>query len=346
MSKNLVDKLTSTQAKFNLLQKEYYSNHFYEFNRDILGWSDLYEPLHRKVCDFVQDNVETKKILLLLPRGTFKSSIITVGYSLWRIAKDDTDRILIANATYPMSTQFLGQIKNHLQRNMKYKSLFGDYSLTADQWREDRIFISREKSYQQKEPTIWAFGIGGNLVGSHFNISILDDVVARDNIGTKDQIEKVKNFYKDSLDLVDQNGHGHKRSIIIGTTWHWDDLYAWIQNPENNMLHDFAIMRLPAYEGEWGKGKLLFPKRLSWKTMKELKNQQGNAHFSAQYMLNPVPTEDQLFKPPFRRYEQTDLAGVDLKKFVTVDPALSEKKSADYSALTCIGVDKNNDWYI
>jgi predicted phage terminase large subunit-like protein len=85
---------------------------------------------------------------------------------------------------------------------------------------------------------------------------------------------------------------------------------------------------------------------LGWKQLEELKREQGNAHFSAQYMLNPIPEEDQLFRPPFKHYEETDLKGIELKKFITVDPALSEDKMADYSAMVCVGVDKNNDWYV
>jgi predicted phage terminase large subunit-like protein len=120
-------------------------------------------------------------------------------------------------------------------------------------------------------------------------------------------------------------------------------LYQWIQD---DLFSDFVIMKLPAYQGEWGEGELLFPTRLSWKTLKELKKQQGNAHFSAQYMLDPIPEEDQIFRGPFKTYEETDLRGIDLKKFITIDPAISEDKQADYSAMTCVGVDKNNDWYI
>ena len=106
------------------------------------------------------------------------------------------------------------------------------------------------------------------------------------------------------------------------------------------------MLRLPAYEGEWGTGKLLFPKKLGWETLAGNKRQQGAYHFSAQYMLDPIPTENQVFKPPFKTYEETDLRGVDLKKFITVDPAISEEKTADYSAMICVGVDRNNDWYI
>lgn len=340
------EKIIEAKKALNAVKKSWYQQHFYEFNRDILAWPDLYEPLHRRVCEFVQNNIETKKLLILLPRGTYKSSVVTVGLTSWLIAKNPQNRIMIANATYPMAVQFLGQIKNHLSRNTKFQEIFGNYATNADQWREDKVFLERTDSFHQKEATVSAFGMGGNLVGSHFDYGILDDVVARENIGTKDQIEKTKNFYKDVLDLLDASPGGHKRMVIVGTSWHWDDLYSWIQSKDSELLKDFAVLRLPAYEGEWGKGKLLFPAKLNWKTLKNLKEQQGSAHFEGQYMLNPIAEEDQTFRGPFKRYEQTDLRNLPMRYFFAVDPALSESKQADFSAMVCVGVDKDNTWYI
>ena len=346
LKENALEKIELLTSTVNKAKKQYYSNNFWEFNRDILAPNTaLYEPLHKRVCDFIMENINKKKILLLLPRGSFKSSVVTVGYSLYRVANNPADRILIGNATYPVACQFLSQIKNHLTKNENLKGIFGDLSANADQWREDRIFLEREKSYEQKEATISAQGVAANTVGTHVNIAILDDLVSDTNVGTKDQIEKVKEYYRGVLDLVDPDENGHRKVIIIGTTWHWDDLYAWIQEtPE--IAQDFAILKLPAYEGEWLKGDLLFPTRLGWSALEQQKRAQGSSHFSAQYMLNPVPTETQVFRPPFKSFEETDIRGLELKKFVTVDPAISEEKGADYSAMVCVGVDKNNDWYI
>jgi len=340
----LIQKLEETEAIFKQRKAKHYLTHFYEFNRDVVGWPDIYEPLHRKVCEFVQDNIKKKKLLILLPRGSFKSSMITIGYTLWRIAQSPQERILIANATFSMACQFLSQIKDHLSKNEKFIELYGDLSAQADAWREDRITVSR-KGLKHKEPTIWAFGMGQNVTGSHYSLAILDDMVNRENITTRDQIDKVINFYKDTLDLVDPIG-GKKQVIVIGTTWHMSDLYAWIQDKDTGILADFERMKMPAYEGEWKRGKLLFPPVLSWEVLAELKRQQGPSHFSAQYMLDPVLPGNALFKPPFRYYEETDLRGLELNKFITVDPAISEGKEADYSAMVCVGVDKNNDWYI
>lgn len=339
------------EKSFRLKQKEVYSKDFYYFSRDVLGWPDIYEPLHQKVCDFVQDNVDNHKLLILLPRGTFKSSIVTIGYTLWRICKNPNERIMIGNATYPMAVSFLKQIKDQLGRNEELKAIYGDLGKDADSWRDDQITLSGEitkgsKGYRGKEPTVSVYGTGSNLTGSHFTLAILDDMVNRENIGTKDQIQKVINFYKDTLDLVDISGSGHKQVIVIGTTWHQADLYSWIQDKETGIIDDFKVLCMPAYEGEWLKGKLLFPRRLGWKQLEELKRQQGSSHFSAQYLLDPVPLETATFRGDFRYYEAPDIKNVPGNIFIAVDPAISEKKEADYSAMVCVKVDKNNDWYI
>jgi hypothetical protein len=344
--KDIIDQIEQTQEAVKQAKIQYYLSHFYEFNRDVIGWKDIYEPLHRKVCDFIQDNIGKKKLLILLPRGVFKSSLITIGYTLWRIAQNSNERILIANATYPMACQFLSQVKDYVSKSETFMELFGNLSAEADSWREDRITVARERSYEQKEPTAVAFGMGSNLVGSHYTLAILDDMVNRENITTREQIEKVINFYKDTLDLLDPDAEGRKNLIVIGTTWHYSDLYSWIQDPDTAILQDFEVLKMPAYTGEWGKGELLFPSRLSWNTLEELKRQQGSSHFAAQYMLDPVLSEDAVFKFDFKYYEKTDLTGIELNKFITIDPAISQKKEADYTAMICVGVDKMNNWYV
>src|SRR3990167_8314222 len=105
---------------------------FWEFSKEVIGWKDLYEPLHKPLCDFVQNN-QDKKRMVLLPRGHLKSSVITIGYALWRIAQNPKIRILIANATGPLAVTFLKQIKDHLLKNEKFKELFGDYATGAQQ---------------------------------------------------------------------------------------------------------------------------------------------------------------------------------------------------------------------
>ena len=193
----------------------------FAFNQDILKVEDGGEgsgkrvklkPFHKELCEFVETNVNRKK-LILMPRGHLKTTVITVGYSLQRIARDPKVRILIANATGTMAEAMLSQIKKHLQYNETFKYYFGDLSTNASTWRDNMVTLpTGDGSYQSKEATVTAYGLGGSLVSQHYDVIIIDDPHNRENINTKDQIDKVKQSYSDILDLLEPGG----QLIIIG----------------------------------------------------------------------------------------------------------------------------------
>jgi len=331
---------------------------FWVFNRDVVGWKDLYEPLHKPLCYFIQDNEGQWKKLVLLPRGHFKSSVVTVGYSLWRIARDSKVRILIANATFPLASTFLSQIKDHIQRNDKFKQLFGDLYSSADKWSEQAITVKREESYERKEPTVTAFGIGGNLVSQHYDVVLLDDLVNRENTHTADRIYDVMMFYKDVLDLLEPGG----TLIIVGTRWHEADLYGWLMDEDNPVHHEFKTLLRTAVEGDYeivrgadGRfkiegGELLMPTKFTREHLEKLINEKGLAEFSSQYMNDPVPKEDSIFKWDWKYYEEDDMRDKEVTHFISCDPAFfdpaSKTRDLDYTAFVVVAVDADNNWWI
>ena len=336
--------ITGIQAEKNLnrnLLKQYYKSNFYAFGKDILGW-DFYEPLHKPLCNFVIDNVKRKQLLIELPRGSFKSSTITVGYSVWQIVNNPNVRILIVNATYEMIKKFVSQIQDHLKKNPKILEIYGDLTKDAPIWNESTIKLRTENSFEIREPTLLGYGMTGNLVSTHFDIILLDDLVNWDNTTTLEQIDKVKSFYKSTLDLLEPFGE----LIIIGTPYHFGDLYAWIEDEDEAIHKNFAIFKKPAYTGDWGEGDLLFPERLGWERLGQLKRTQGPRHFATQYMLRPILDEDAVFKYDFRYYEETDLKGIELLHYMAIDPAFSQNRDADKTAFIVVGVDRDNNWYI
>lgn len=112
--------------------------------------------------------------MILVPRGTFKSTFFTVGRSLQKIAANRNERILISNATGGNSRRFLGEIKDHLLGNEEYKLLYGDMYDKSLRWNEDEIVV-KGRSLGIKEATVTAIGVGGNLVSQHYSTIISDD---------------------------------------------------------------------------------------------------------------------------------------------------------------------------
>ena len=339
-----------------LLKKKWTSN-LYLFNTQCLGVEEGKDkvplnPVHREMCDFVDHN-PTRQKLILFPRGHLKSSLITIGKSLQWIAENPKVRILIANATYAMAIAFLSVIQRQLKNNPTFKDVFGDLAADPEKWSENLITLNQADSQGggEKEATVLCYGMGGNLVSQHFDKIILDDVVTEDTVNTREQIEKTIQFYRLCEPLLEKNGE----MIIIGTRWREDDMYGWLMDPENGVIQDFDIFHRKAITDdlwddkarEFVKGTILWPEKYTLADLSEKKRKLGPYQFSAQYLNEPVAPSDADFKRIwFRYYETADIKGLEMNRYMLIDPAISLEKNADYSAFVVVGIDKYNNIYI
>jgi predicted phage terminase large subunit-like protein len=298
---------------------------------------------HEELCHFVQERATKKKKLVLIPRGHLKTKLITIGRTIQRLTMDHGIRVLIYSATWQMAVDILSAIQKQLKTCSMLHQLYGDITEGATIWSQDRIKL---KDNNKREPSITAAGIDNNLVGGHYELIIMDDVVNRDNINTMDQMLKVQNRYKDALDLLEPNGE----MVVIGTRWHDADLYGWILDPKNDVIHSYDTFVERAYVGnlETGEGLVtLWPQKFTQDVLKQRLREEGWSHFSAQYLNNPVPEEDAIFKRNyFNYYDQDMMRGKLLTKFLAIDPALTNTKDSDFTGMVVVGVDEFNYIYI
>jgi predicted phage terminase large subunit-like protein len=91
-------------------------------------------------------------------------------------------------------------------------------------------------------------------------------------------------------------------------------------------------------------GSLFFPERLDHKFLDRAKRTMGSYLFANQYQNEIVPAEEATFKPEWIRYYKN----LPTKKhtFAFVDPAISEAATSDFTALTIIDVDVDQNWYL
>lgn len=311
------------------------------FNKHVLDVEQGKEklgPFHKELCTFVTDNIHKKK-LILLPRGHLKSTLVTIGYSVQQICKNPNIRILILNATWQMAVDFVTEIKNHLTKNEYLQELYGNIALDPTEWSQDRITLQRTDS-NIKGPTVWASGIESNLVGSHPDLIIMDDLMTRDNTGTREAIDKIILRYKDALDLLEPGG----QLIVIGTRWVEEDLYSWLMDKDGGIRASYDIMVKKAYTGNLETGDdldFLWPAKFTKKELEDRKREKGVYEFSAQYMNDPVPEENADFKREwFQYYDYQDYRAQNVKTVMSIDPAISLDKDADYTAITVWSIDQ------
>ena len=309
------------------------------FCRTVLGYTDMIGE-HEQLCGFLQ-SPGTRK-LILMPSYTFKSSICTIGYSLWRLTHNDNLRILIYSDTNEKAEGFLNEIKNHLlgmKPQSTFRKVYGGWEVDPKRgvWNQAAIVI-RPRTNAQAEPSIDTAGIETSKVGKHYDLVIFDDIVSAHNVTTREQMDKVEECYKKALSLLKPGGE----VLVVGTRWHFGDLYGrLLARPDQAGFQ--THIRKAEVEGTYPfstQGGTPLTKEF----LAQQRASQGSYLVSCLYLNSPVDDENAIFKASdFRFYTQRPK---NLYITCAVDPAISENSGADQSAITVVGTDSQGDWYL
>lgn len=289
------------------------------------------EFLNTRDWSSVHDELKTfldragNRIHIELPRGHLKSWIVTQGWAIQQVIRNPNLRILIVNATEGNATKMLRYIRGCLSRGGYLSQMFGQFE--TDIWSQEELVV-RQRNINVVAPTFMAAGLQKTLTSQHFDIIIADDLVEPDNVRTKEQREKVYEFYLSLFDLLEPQG----RIVVIGTRYHQDDLYARILE-ENEQHKNWSVFIRSCYKPD---GEVLFPEKFSRAQLDDIKKK-SFYHFSTQYLNNPIDPENADFKASqIRLYgPESALPG---SLYLTIDPAISLGASADYSAFVVAGM--------
>ena len=238
---------------------------FYFFCNKVLHYDLMVPHVHEEMCNFLvhdiprESNEQSTKILLEA-RGTFKSTIGTVAYPLWRLVRNPDLTILLNNEKQQRVADFLRAIKNHITDNDAFITLFGDLSCQGKmgkRWNENRIDIATRKVWGAN-PSIDTASVTSSTVGKHADLIINDDLVGESNVGTQDQLAKVDEFVKNLGAVLNPGGEMN----FIGTRWHHMDTYnTQMEHIKTLGKHAKAdVLIRSAYNDD---GTLFFPERLS-----------------------------------------------------------------------------------
>lgn len=267
----------------------------------VLGYELMEEGVHGELCKYVEhllpthpddyiapSKIETpsdsfdpnnKNILILMPRGTFKSSVVTIGFTLQLLLNEPNIRVLIDSETSQKAKAFLSEIKGHLETNEMYRTYFhaihGVYPDGVSTKRnKDLLWTNAEivlasRSRPLKEPSIMVSGIDKSINGMHYDYIICDDLHSEKNVTNKEQIQQVIDHWKLNYSLLDPG----KYQIVIGTRWDYNDLYQEILDKHRD---DYDIIIRQAIKDD---GTALFPSRLPLEELAKIKEKQGSSHF-------------------------------------------------------------------
>ena len=168
-------------------------------------------------------------ILVNMPPEHAKSMTVSIDYVTYRIVTNPNVRIKLVSKTQAMAKEFLYAIKQRLtspqwaELQRRYAPAEG-FKATADKWTADSIYLERDSG--EKDPTVQALGIGGQIYGARADLIILDDCVTLANAGEYEK--QLRWIQQEVLTRVGPTG----KILVVGTRVDPMDLYREMRNPE------------------------------------------------------------------------------------------------------------------
>lgn len=327
VTNEMVDKLLDPQAlgesqraadqkRATLSREEYHQlrslckRDLYFLCYSVLGSKRLAVNLHGDLCTWVREHENDRFCEYLLPRGHFKSTILTIGHSIQVVlpyTKEDAEydlevgkplpwpnslgtdcRLLIGHETHEMASRFLFSITQHFTTNPLLMALFPDAIPSPRVHRINKWELELPRSAEARsnpEPTIDTLGVGGKSQGRHYNYIKLDDIYgdkARDSVAesqaTKEWFDNIQAFFSTfKADHLD----------IIGTRFSLDDVYEHAHERYGERLKIYCRRVVENKVGEDGKlhEVAIFPEEFPPEELETIRK--NKKVFNAQYLNDP-----------------------------------------------------------
>jgi hypothetical protein len=213
-------------------------------------WVDLLEGqepswLHPSM---IYEPGESNRLLVNVPPEHAKSTVITVNYSTYRIALNPNIRIIVVSKTLNKAREFVYAIKQRLShpRWLKLQTAYGPeggWKQDADTWRTDTVYLGGDaRNSSEKDPTLQALGMGGQIYGARADLIILDDCITTANAHEWEQ--QINWLQKEVITRLGKNG----KLLVVGTRIASNDLYKELRNPKHwsGGKTPFTYMGMPA----------------------------------------------------------------------------------------------------
>ena len=346
------------------LMRERALSDFYYFIKEILLYKDLVPHFHGSLCAFIQQTEapnEMSRRLILLPRSTFKSTIATIAYPMWRLARDPDLRIMIISDTEKNATRFLREIKNHFEHNKTFRSTFPEMippNFNTATWSQTEMVVN-SRTAVWREPSIDAIGMGGGAESRHYDLIIGDDTITEKAIYSDTEMDKAIEWTGGLESLLVKPDD---EIFWIGSRKRLNDLYDAIIGkfggkrdaketpigPHAIRKGDMLIFSRSAIEN----GKPVFPERIPLKFLNRLAETDPH-RYNSQYANNPIASGLNFFRPQdIRFFEWSDrgqiiLPDIDglpqgpispfyMERMVIYDPSKAEKETSSKQGILTI----------
>ena len=329
---------------------------FYFFTKAILGYSDLNSKTHRALCRFLQSATYSRR-MILMPRGTFKTTIATIAHSIFLLTKNPNELILIVADVDANAKRFLLEIAQHFEHNKLFRWVYSDLipeNFNKTRWSAREITVKR--TIISRQPSVDAIGAMGSAESNHYSYIKADDLITEEAIRSSTHMKKVINWVGGLESLLVSL---HDPIDFVGSHKKSGDLYS---NVTRELSHGFEPRKIgphATFAGELAKfsrsiienGESIFEERIPLNFLRRLRKTRPDRYY-AQYANSPRDSGLNTFhRNDLRYYNVTpsgeiicSYEGVEIYRTnprnltigILFDPALAERESSSKNAIVVV----------
>jgi predicted phage terminase large subunit-like protein len=304
--------------------------------------------IDEKLC--AVERGEIKRLMVFQPPRSGKSMLISNFMPPWFLGLNPNKRVILcsygAALAYNWGRKSRDVLEDHGQEWFDVE--VNPASKAVDHWNLDK-----------HDGGMNTAGVGGPITGFGAELLIIDDPLkdaeeASSEVIRAKQIEWWKSTARTRL-------NAGAAVVLMQTRWHEGDLAGWLLEDMREGGDQWEVLSLPAIaeeDDQLGRepGAPLWPERFPLANLEETKRGVGGYYWQAMYQQRPVPAGGAIYQRHWFRYFREDpendlywMLGAEgeddrtvgrgyLYRFVTIDPAFSEKETADYTAMCLWGV--------
>lgn len=271
---------------------------------------------------------EIKRLFIGMPPRHGKSYMVSRIFPPWIFGRNPKRNIILASYGADLAEDF-SRYHLNLMDTPEYQHVF-----------ESRL--SKSAKSQQRYQTddggmLVACGVGGPIYGRGADIGIIDDPIKNWEVARSEtQLEHLWEWYQGFITRLHRGG----AVVLCMHRWGTKDLAARIIE-RDKAYGDWTMLELPAisdpteeHPDPLGRkaGEALWPAEYPAEDLARTKREVEARVWAAQYQQQPTEQIDRIFPEPVFAEPPEGL-----KLIADFDPAYSEEKDSDYSALTIGG---------
>lgn len=281
-----------------------------------LRWFDLLEgrdprDLHPSMTYERGEYADGSMLIFNVPPEFGKSATITQMYTTWRIVKNPSVRIIVISESQNMAKKFIHSVKQYLT-HPSYRKLQDHFAppegweATADSWTKTEIYLQQQESEGEKDPTLQALGIGGQIYGARADLIILDDIASKKSAHRYEwQLEYIRQDCLTRL-VEEEPEEGDEfilagKMLLVGTRVGPRDIYSEMRKELEQDIVYFAQPAVLDYGGDdsedgWDGWQSLWPKKWPPTRLAKRRRVVGPRIWTLVYQQQDVK-EDAVFPP-------------------------------------------------